>query len=132
MSAPSAASSGGRVARVRLLDGTHLAVSYGALTDVIPIGEILVVRAEQNATHFVTHRRAFKVRSPLRVVLVKLAGAGLVQLRRDVAVNSAKIRRVVGAGGHRLHVVLEDESSIDVGRTYQRAVRNGLRGPPGS
>jgi hypothetical protein len=40
-----------------------------------------------------------------------------------------KVRRIVGGGRHRLSIVLDNGCVIDVGRTYQRAVRRryGMR-----
>jgi hypothetical protein len=52
-----------------------------------------------------------------------LAQFDLVQIRRDIAVNGANIRRLIGSGRHRLIVVLDDGARISAGREFQRQIR---------
>ena len=52
-----------------------------------------------------------------------LADLGLVQVRRDVAVNGARVRRLIGSGRHRLTVILDGGACVQVGRQFQRDIR---------
>ena len=70
--------------------------------------------------------RTLKVRSTLRAVVAELAALGLMQVRRDAAVNVTRVRRLIGAGRHRLLMILDDDRRIEVGREFQRQVRARL------
>jgi DNA-binding LytR/AlgR family response regulator len=109
--------------RFRVLDGDRVALSWRAETELIAWSDIVLAHSVGNHTLFVTCQRELKVRSPLRAVVEKLAPLGLVQVRRDVAVNASRVRRIVGAGRHRLVIILDDDRCVDVGRQFQPAVR---------
>ncbi|HWJ12634.1 MAG TPA: hypothetical protein VNS10_02765 [Gemmatimonadaceae bacterium] len=44
-------------------------------------------------------------------------------MRRDTAVNINRVQRLVGAGRHRLIMILDDDFRVEVGREFQRQVR---------
>ena len=109
--------------RCRILDPERIALSWGATTEVIPWAQVIVAQWVENCTVISTDNRTLKIRCPLVSVLERLAALGLVQVRRDVAVNAAKVRRLVGTGRHRLIIVLDDDRFVAVGREFQREVR---------
>lgn len=109
--------------RCRILDAERIALRWGATTEVIPWAQVIVAQSVENCTLISTRNRALKIRCPLVSVLEELAALGLVQVRRDVAVNAAKVRRLVGTGRHRLIIILDDDRLVAVGREFQREVR---------
>jgi DNA-binding LytR/AlgR family response regulator len=92
---------------------------------------VISVRAVGNRTEIATLVSVLKVRCPLKDVIETLTVLGLVQLRRDLAVNAARVRRMVGGGRHRLLVVLDDGACVAVGRQFQRDIRARF-GRPGA
>lgn len=112
-----------RDARVRVLDADRIALCWGSSTELVPWSEIISVRSVRNYALITARGRTIKVRGTLRAVLAELGALGLMQVRRDTAVNITYIRRLVGAGRHRLLVILHDDCSIAVGREFQHQVR---------
>jgi DNA-binding LytR/AlgR family response regulator len=87
---------------------------------------ILLARSVGNYTYLVTEAGEHSLRVPLGLVVEELRVFGLSRIHRSVAVNMARVRRVVGRGRHRLCVVLSTGVEIEVGRSYQRSVRAAL------
>jgi DNA-binding LytR/AlgR family response regulator len=64
------------------------------------------------------------VRGPLQAVICTLAGLGFVQIHRRIAVNDSKVLRLIRCGRRRLDFLLEDDVRLEVGRQFQRSVRD--------
>ena len=112
-----------RETRFRVLDGERIAVCWGSSTELIAWSDIVSVHSLRNCSVITACGRTIKVRATLRAVVAELAGLGLIQVRRDTAVNIVRVRRLVGTGRHRLTMILDDDRRIEVGREFQRQVR---------
>ena len=119
-----------RKTRLRVLDADRIAVCWGSSTELIAWSEAVSVHAVRNNSVIIVCGRTLKVRSTLRAVVAELAALGLMQVRRDTAVNVTRVRRLIGAGRHRLVVTLDDDRCIEVGREFQRQVRARLASNP--
>lgn len=108
---------------VRVLDRGRIAICSGSSTEVVEWNDIVLARAAKNCTLIVTIRGALRVRRPFRFVIDTLAEVGFVQIHRSIAVNEAKVRRLIRSGRRRLVVVVEGELCLDAGRQFQRVVR---------
>lgn len=109
--------------RLRVLDASTISVDWGPTTSVVQWCDVISARSVGNHTEIATVARVLRARCPLRDTIETLTGLGLVQLRRDLAVNAARVRRLVGGGRHRLVVLLDDGGCVRVGRQFQRDVR---------
>ena len=112
-----------------VLDGARVAIRSGGSTEVIAWNEIVLARWVGNCTDIVTYRGDIKVRRPLWFVIEQLSGLGLLQIHRRIAVSADKVRRFTGSGRHRLAIDLEGERTLEVGRSFQRAVRARFGAP---
>ena len=112
--------------RFRVLGADRIAVRWGSSTQLIAWSEVVSVHSVRNHSVITVCGGALKVRSPLRAVVAELAALGLMQVRRDAAVNVTRVRRLIGAGRHRLLMILDDDRRIEVGREFQRQVRARL------
>ena len=112
--------------RFRVLDADRIAVWWGSSTELIAWSEVVTVHSVRNYSVITACGRTLKVRSPLRAVVAELAALGLMQVRRDTAVNVTRVRRLIGSGRHRLLMILDDDRRIEVGREFQRQVRARL------
>jgi DNA-binding LytR/AlgR family response regulator len=112
-----------RETRFRVIDAERIAVCWGSSTEVLAWADVISVHSLRNCSVITACGRTIKVRSTLRAVVAELASLGLMQVRRDTAVNITRVRRLVGAGRHRLLMILDDDRRIDVGREFQRQVR---------
>jgi DNA-binding LytR/AlgR family response regulator len=108
---------------VRVIGLDRVAIRSGAATEVVAWSDIILARSARNHVWVVTRHGSIRVRSPLQVVVDALAGMGLVQIHRRIAVNDAKVRRLVRSGHRRLEILLDDELRLEVGRQFQRMVR---------
>ena len=115
-----------REPRLRVLDADRIAVRWGSSTELIAWSEVVSVHSVRNYSVITVCGGALKVRSPLGAVVAELAPLGLMQVRRDAAVNVTRVRRLIGAGRHRLLMILDDGRRIEVGREFQRQVRARL------
>jgi DNA-binding LytR/AlgR family response regulator len=106
-----------------VISASLIAVDWGATTEVISWSEVITVNSVGNHTELATPGRELRVRCPLKTIVATLAPLGLIQVRRDVAVNSNRVRRIIGAGGHRLLLVLDGGACIRVGRQFQSDMR---------
>ena len=109
--------------RLRTVGTGRISLDWGATTEVIQWSDVISLHSVRNHTEIVMRGRTLKVRCPLKAIVVRLAALGLVQVRRDVAVNGGRVRRLIGAGRHRLTLVLESGDCVEVGRQFQRDVR---------
>ena len=112
-----------RETRFRVIDEERIAVCWGSSTELLAWADVISVHSLRNSSVITACGRTIKVRSTLRAVVAELASLGLMQVRRDTAVNITRVRRLVGAGRHRLLMILDDDRRIDVGREFQRQVR---------
>jgi DNA-binding LytR/AlgR family response regulator len=112
-----------REARFRVIDAERIAVCWGSSTELLAWSEIVSVHSLRNCAVITACGRTVKVRSTLRAVVAELACLGLMQVRRDTAVNITRVRRLIGAGRHRLLMILDDDRHVEVGREFQRQVR---------
>jgi DNA-binding LytR/AlgR family response regulator len=108
---------------VRVLDAARVAICANGSTEVVEWNEVIMARSAKNYTAIVTTRGTFTVRKPLQVVIDTLAGLGLVQIHRRVAVNEGRVRRLIRSGRRRLVVELESDLCLEAGRQFQRSVR---------
>jgi len=118
-----AATVAARETRFRVINGDRIAVCWGSSTELLAWADVISVQSLRNCSVITACGRTIKVRSPLRAVVAELAPLGLMQVRRDTAVNITRVRRIVGAGRHRLLMILDDDRRIEVGREFQRQVR---------
>jgi DNA-binding LytR/AlgR family response regulator len=109
--------------RCRVVGHDRIALCWGASTDFLAWSDVVSVRSIRNCALIVARNRSIKVRSPLRAVVAEFAMLGLIQIRRDLAVNQTHVRRLIGTGRHRLVLTLDDDSEIEVGREFQRLIR---------
>jgi DNA-binding LytR/AlgR family response regulator len=109
---------------VRVIGGGRVSICSRASTEVVEWGDIILARSDRSYTWIVTRRGALRVRGPLHVVICSLAGLGFVQIHRRVAVNDSKVRRLIRSGRRRLDILLEDDMRLEVGRQFQRSVRD--------
>jgi DNA-binding LytR/AlgR family response regulator len=112
-----------RETRFRVIDAQRIAVCWGSSTELLAWADVISVHSLRNCSVITARGRTIKVRSTLRAVVAELALLGLMQVRRDAAVNITRVRRLVGGGRHRLLMILDDDRRIDVGREFQRQVR---------
>ena len=118
-----------RPACVWVLDEERVSIRHGASTTLVARRELLSAHSARNVT--VIHTRSgdpLRVRQPLGSVLQELDAIGFVRIHRGVAVNLVAVRRLLGRGGHRLSLCLEDGRWLEVGRGFQRDIRARLRG----
>ena len=118
-----AATVAARETRFRVINGDRIAVCWGSSTELLAWADVISVQSLRNCSIITACGRTIKVRSPLRAVVAELAPLGLMQVRRDTAVNITRVRRIVGAGRHRLLIILDDDRRVEVGREFQRQVR---------
>ncbi len=109
--------------RFRLLDAGTISLDWGPTTIVFQWCDVVSACAVGNHTEIATLADVVKVHCPLKEIVEVLSSLGLVQLRRNMAVNAARVRRLIGGGHHHLVVVLEDGRCMQVGRQFQRAIR---------
>ena len=108
---------------VRVLDAERIAICSNGSTEVIEWNDVIMARSAKNYTSIITARGTFTVRKPLQVVIDTLAGLGFVQIHRRVAVNEARVRRLIRSGRRRLVVELDGDLCLEAGRQFQRSVR---------
>jgi DNA-binding LytR/AlgR family response regulator len=109
---------------VRVLGVDRVSICSGASTEVVEWGDIILARSDRSYTWIVTRRGALRVRGPLHLVICTLAGLGFVQIHRRVAVNDSKVRRLIRSGRRQLDIQLDDDMRLEVGRQFQRSVRD--------
>jgi DNA-binding LytR/AlgR family response regulator len=119
-----------REARSRVVGGDRIAVCWGSSTEFVSWSDVLSVHSVRNYAVITARGRAIKVRSTLRAVVAELAPLGLMQVRRDTAVNITRVCRLIGAGRHRLVIILDDDCRVEVGREFQRQVRARFASAP--
>jgi len=109
-----------------VLEGERVVIRSRESTDVIGFSEIVLARSVRNSTCIVTCTGELKVRHTLGFVVDRLAHLGLVRIHRNTAVNERRIRRLKGFGRHRLEIDLDGGRTLEVGRTFQRRLRDLL------
>lgn len=109
---------------VRVIGVGRVAICSGASTEVVQWSDIILARSDRSYTWIVTRRGALRVRGPLHLVICTLASLGFVQIHRRVAINDSKVRRLIRSGRRRLDVLLDDDLRLEVGRQFQRSVRD--------
>jgi DNA-binding LytR/AlgR family response regulator len=116
------------VGRVRIVGADSIALSWKSTIEIVRWMNVVSVRSVRNHAEIVTRGRTLKARCLLRAIVTTLAEFDLVQIRRDVAVNGASVRRLIGSGRHRLILVLEGGACASVGREFQRDIRARFSG----
>jgi len=119
-----------RETRFRVIDAERIAVCWGSSTELLAWADVVSVHSVRNCSVITACNRMIKVRATLRAVVAELAPLGLMQVRRDTAVNFTRVRRLVGAGRHRLLMILDDDRRVEVGREFQRQVRARFASSP--
>src|SRR4029078_11241389 len=76
-----------RETRFRLLDAERIAVCWGSSTELLAWADVVSVHSVRNFSVITACNRMIKVRATLRAVVAELAPLGLMQVRRDTAVN---------------------------------------------
>lgn len=109
--------------RLRILNIDTISIDWGASTELIRWHDVVSARSVRNCTEIATRTHVVKVHCSLTDVVRTLSGLGLVQVRRDRAVNASFVRRLIGGGRHRLDIVLENDTCLRVGRQFQRDIR---------
>jgi DNA-binding LytR/AlgR family response regulator len=109
---------------VRVIGAGRVAICSGASTEVVDWADIILARSAKSYTWIVTRRGELRVRGSLQVVICALVGLGFVQIHRRFAVNDSKVRRLIRCGRRRLDILLEDDVRLEVGRQFQRSVRD--------
>jgi DNA-binding LytR/AlgR family response regulator len=117
-----------QAARVRILGANSISVNRGSTTEIIRWCDVISAHSVRNHTEIVTCGRTLKAHCSLKAILAALTALGLVQVRRDVAVNAASLRRLTGSGRHRLIAELEGGVCVPVGREFQRDIRARFTG----
>jgi DNA-binding LytR/AlgR family response regulator len=111
-------------AAVRVIGPGRVSICSGSATEVVEWSDIILARSAKSYTWIVTRRGELRLRGPLQVVICTLAELGLVQIHRRVAINDSKVRRLIRCGRRRLDILLEDDVRLEVGRQFQRSVKD--------
>jgi hypothetical protein len=114
--------------RVRIVGANSISLNWGSTTEIVRWCDVVFAHSVRNHTEIVTHGGTLKVHCSLSALIATLAELGLVQVRRDVAVNAVSVRRLLGSGRHRLVAVLEGGVCVPVGREFQRDIRARFTG----
>jgi len=109
---------------VRIIDPGNVGIRQGSTTVVVSWRDIIHVRAERKRTWFATTSGPLKSSGTLVDVVDTLSPLGLVRVHRGLAINSSRVRRLVGRGRHRLILTLDTGDEFLVGRQFQRLVRS--------
>jgi DNA-binding LytR/AlgR family response regulator len=117
-----------RCDRLVILSGGRLAIRRAAATELLASNAIVLARTAGNNTLLVTESSEYAVHASLVAVVERLQAFGLERIRRGTAVNLARVRRMVSRGQHRLSLYLDNGLTVEVGRTYQQAIRLRLGG----
>ena len=105
------------------LDRDTVAVRHGASIFLLRPDEIIAVRSARNYTTIVSTAGELRVRATISEVVDTLSAFGVVRICRHSAANLARVRQLVGRGGHKLAIVLDDGTEMTVGRSFQREIR---------
>jgi two-component system LytT family response regulator len=96
---------------------TRLVVRSVGRIDVVPLSEVVLLRAEGNYVHVVTRRGSFLHRETLRSLEQRLDPEAWVQVHRSAIVPLREVRSVLrGPAGVR--VALADGAEVPVSATY--------------
>ena len=117
---------------ISLLPDDRIAIRRGSSVDVIPSGDVVSVHSKRNVTRLVLCGGEVSVYVPFRDAVRLLSRADILRIHRGIAVNAARVRRVVGRGQHRLFIVLDTGCELSVGRAYQSAIRRLFSGANGA
>lgn len=112
-----------RCERLVVLSGGRLAIRHAAATELVASDAIVLACAAGNNTLLVTESSEYAVRASLVAVVERLQTFGLERIRRGTAVNLNRVRRLVSRGQHRVSLCLDNGAIVEVGRTYQQAIR---------
>jgi DNA-binding LytR/AlgR family response regulator len=118
-----------RARSIAVLDGELVSIRHGATTTLVSRRDLLSAESARNNTVIQTRAGEVRVRQPLGAVVEDLGAVGFVQIHRRIAVNLAAVRQLIGRGGHRLSLRLDDGRWLEVGRSFQREIRSRVRGP---
>jgi DNA-binding LytR/AlgR family response regulator len=103
----------------------HLVVRSLGHVDIVPLAEIVAIRADGNYVDVLTADRAYVHRETLKSLLERLDPARFVQVHRSVIVSIRSIRRLSREAGA-AQVVLDNGSAFPVGERHLAAVERCL------
>jgi len=115
---------------ISVLPDDRIAVRRGSSVDVILSRDVVSVHSKRNVTRLVLGAGEMSVYLPFRQAVHLLSRAEILRIHRGIAVNAARVRRIVGRGRHRLFVVLDTGCELTVGRAYQAAIRRQFASSP--
>jgi two-component system, LytTR family, response regulator len=106
---------------------TRLVVRSVGRIDVVPLSEVVLLRAEGNYVHAVTRRGSFLHRETLKSLEQRLDPAAWVQVHRSAIVPLREVRCVLrGPAGARVGLV--DGAEVPVSATYLARLEAALAG----
>jgi DNA-binding LytR/AlgR family response regulator len=107
-----------------VVPGDRVAIRHGAATHLVRAEDIRAARSQGNYTIISTRFGELKVRAPMATVVTELTRFGVMRIHRRGAARLDSVRCIEGRGRHKLIIVLDDGSEMDVGRAYQRLIRS--------
>jgi DNA-binding LytR/AlgR family response regulator len=108
---------------ISILPDDRIAIRRGSSVEVFLSTDVVSVHSKRNMTRLVLCGGEVSVYVPFRDAVSLLSRAHVLRIHRGVAVNAARVRRIVGRGQHRLSIVLDTGCKLAVGRAYQPAIR---------
>jgi len=117
-----------RGACLAILENGWIALRRANATELLRPEWIVSAHSVRNCTLIVAQSDEYTVSAPLHVAVDRLERFELIRIHRGTAVNLLRIRRLISRGQHQLHVVLDTELEMDIGRTYQQDLRARLGG----
>ena len=106
-----------------ILEDGWIALRHTNVTDVVRVNLVISVHSAGNNALLVTDTERYTVHATLRSTISKLERFGLIRIHRGSAINIARVRRLESRGRHRLRVILDTGTAMDVGRTFQGQIR---------
>jgi DNA-binding LytR/AlgR family response regulator len=107
-----------------IISGDRIAIRHGTATHLVRADDIRAARSQGNYTIIATRLGELKVRAPIATVVMELERFGVMRIHRRGAARLDCVRCIEGRGRHRLIIVLDDGSEMDVGRAYQPRIRS--------
>jgi DNA-binding LytR/AlgR family response regulator len=107
-----------------IVPGERVAIRHGAATHLVRPDDIRAARSQGNYTIIATRHGEIRVRTPIATVVAELSRFGVIRVHRRGAARLECVRCIEGRGRHKLVIVLEDGSEMDVGRAYQPRIRS--------
>ncbi len=113
------------LARERRDSLRHLIVRSVGRIDLVPIDDVLALRADGNYVDVITAARAWAHRETLKSLGERLDPARFVQVHRSVIIAIDQVRRLE-RGDASLRVVMSNDASFPVGANFVTALEQAL------